>query len=303
MLYNGSERATVRRGVVGFFYVLLHRFHTPCVQFQVLLATGGDCWTKGCKWEALQFSSFEINIIPSSGRAGGSHCKVCGDEQSVAVWLTQTGSVFGRWGEWGPVCRSHAVAILVKYEFARNFERPPSHPALLDSVTLTGGGRDQWQVSAHRPDSAQLRRDTQQWSREPSIAHAILNACESWSKFFFSVHLFCQGFWFCWRKFKLLKKQFCVACNTTFSTLAQTWVQKKKNEKRWKTFLSKSRNSANEFLEGLNKWYILPKKVVNLSCSNEHDWKAHQERRWNNNGDRTKQFHKKRWTNEKGSFI
>ena len=126
-----------RRGVVGFFYVLLPGF-THLRSISSPARHWGDCWTKGCKWEALQFSSFEINIIPSSGRAGGSHCKVCGDEQSVAVWLTQTGSVFGGWGEWGPVCRSHAVAILVKYEFARNFERPPSHPALLDSVTLTG---------------------------------------------------------------------------------------------------------------------------------------------------------------------
>ena len=36
------------------------------------------------------------------------------------------------------MCRSHAVAILVKYEFARNFERPPSHPALLASVYFDG---------------------------------------------------------------------------------------------------------------------------------------------------------------------
>ena len=32
---------------------------------------------------------------------------------------------------------------------------------------------------------AQQRHDTQQWSRGPSFAHAILNACESWNKFFF----------------------------------------------------------------------------------------------------------------------
>ena len=30
-----------------------------------------------------------------------------------------------------------------------------------------------------------LRHDTQQWSRGLSFAHAILNACESWNKFFF----------------------------------------------------------------------------------------------------------------------
>ena len=33
---------------------------------------------------------------------------------------------------------------------------------------------------------AQLRHDTQQWSRGRSIAHGILNACESWNKFFIS---------------------------------------------------------------------------------------------------------------------
>ena len=37
-------------------------------------------------------------------------------------------------------------------------------------------------------------------------------------------------------------------------------------------FTSNGRNSANKFLEGLNKW-LFCKKGVNLSCSNEHDWK------------------------------
>ena len=45
-------------------------------------------------------------------------------------------------------------------------------------------GRDQWQMNLHGLDwLAQLRHDTQQWSREPSIAHAILNACGSWKSF------------------------------------------------------------------------------------------------------------------------
>ena len=37
---------------------------------------------------------------------------------------------FGGWGGCGLACRSCLVAILVKNDPARNFERPPSHPAL-----------------------------------------------------------------------------------------------------------------------------------------------------------------------------
>ena len=37
---------------------------------------------------------------------------------------------FGGWGGCGLACRSCLVAILVKNDPVRNFERPPSHPAL-----------------------------------------------------------------------------------------------------------------------------------------------------------------------------
>ena len=48
---------------------------------------------------------------------------------------------------------------------------------------------------------------------------------------------------------------------TYFSHLAQTWVKKKKKTKNdERLFLTKSRNSANEFLEGLNKWLFCQKK-------------------------------------------
>ena len=119
---------------------------------------------------------------------------------------------------------------------------------------------------------AQLSRDTQQWSRELSIVHAIPNACESWNCFFFSFFDF------------LLHV-------TYFQHLAQTWVQKR-NEKRWKTFFSSnSRNAASEFLEGLNKW-LFCKKRVNLSCSNERDWK-----------EQIRKKAKQQWRQNKNSFT
>ena len=60
------------------------------------------------------------------------------------------------------------------------------------------------------------------------------------------------------KEIQIIKNNF-VLHVTYFSHLAQTWVQKKR-EKRWKNFLSKSRNSANKFLEGLNKWFFSAKK-------------------------------------------
>ena len=44
---------------------------------------------------------------------------------------------------------------------------------------------DQWQLFAHETWLAQPRHDTPQWSTERSLAHAILNACESSNKFSF----------------------------------------------------------------------------------------------------------------------
>ena len=68
-------------------------------------------------------------------------------------------------------------------------------------------GRDQWQVSAHRPDSLHYvatRSNGQEslQSRTRSSTRANLEIS------FFSV-LFLWGILFCWRKFKLLKTIFC----------------------------------------------------------------------------------------------
>ena len=87
--------------------------------------------------EALQFSSFEIKFIPSSGREGltakfvvVNRAQRC-EQHKLAVFLVGGG------GE--VLCADlMLVAILVKCESARNFQRPPSHPALLDSVYFDG---------------------------------------------------------------------------------------------------------------------------------------------------------------------
>ena len=70
---------------------------------------------------------------------------------------------------------------------------------------------------------AQLRHDTQQWSRALSIAHGILNACESWNKFF--------SFW---RRIFLKKIQF-FFLNTTF--LHQKYVPSSKKSSKEHVFL------------------------------------------------------------------
>ena len=130
---------------------------------------------------------------------------------------------------------------------------------------------------------AQQRHDTQQWSTELSIAHAILNACECWN--IFSSILFLQGFYFVEGNSNY-KKQFSVACNIIQAPRTDMSPKKRENDER--LFFQKG-NSAKKFLEGLNKWFFCPKKKrVNLSCSNEHDWKEQQEKRRNNNGYRTK---------------
>ena len=82
------------------------------------------------RWEALQFSSIEKDVRHLGGRAG------------TAAWFVVVNraqrcelhklAVFLVGGEGSAVLCAELmlVAILVKYESARNFERPPSHPAL-----------------------------------------------------------------------------------------------------------------------------------------------------------------------------
>ena len=60
-------------------------------------------------------------------------------------------------------------------------------------------------------------------------------------------------------------------------------------------FTSNDRNSENKFLWWFKQVVILPKKKrVNVSCSNEHDWKEQQEKRSETTTEiEQKQFYKK----------
>ena len=83
-----------------------------------------------------------------------------------------------------------------------------------------------------------LSHGTQQWSTEPSIAHAILNACESWHKFFFFLFFFFRGILL--KKIQIIKNNFLLHV-THFQHLAQTWVHQKKTKNDERLFTSNSR--------------------------------------------------------------
>ena len=80
--------------------------------------------------EALQFSSIEKDVRHLGGRAGTAAWFVVVNRAQRCEFHKLAVFLVGGGGSVVLCAELMLVAILVKYESARNFERPPSHPAL-----------------------------------------------------------------------------------------------------------------------------------------------------------------------------
>ena len=163
---------------------------------------------------------------------------------------------------------------------------------------------------------AQPRHDTQQWSREPSIARAILNACgfqEITTKWEWTKTFLCQK-QFLWKKmlFKTKKKKkksnFLRRSNKShFFRRKKKRISKNKFEKWWKNSfsvqMSNNRNSENIFLEGFKQVFWGQKKRSRyLVWKNKIEKKKKEKSETKKTVIEQKKFYKKGWTNEK-SFV